>query len=146
MAVTSEDLPIHKFRLPKRVASLASSVLGPLLGYPPSPAASLAAHSIQQQQQQRLDERRPAGFDQRNLSNQDQAIMEAQLEAFLRQQLDGGGLRGRMPRQPQPQQPQPLPEDIDRVMDFSGRDRQSAIEALQNNGGDVEAAVNELLQ
>ncbi len=72
--------------------------------------------------------------------------MEAQLEAFLRQQLDGGGLRGRMPRQPQPQQPQPLPEDIDRVMDFSGRDRQSAIEALQNNGGDVEAAVNELLQ
>ncbi len=67
--------------------------------------------------------------------------MEAQLEAFLRQQLDGGGLRGRVPRQPQPQ-----PEDIDRVMDFSGCDRQSAIEALQNNGGDVEAAVNGLLQ
>jgi NACalpha-BTF3-like transcription factor len=72
--------------------------------------------------------------------------MEAQLEAFLRQQLDGGGLRGRAPRQPQPQQPQPQPEDVDRVMDFSGCDRQSAIEALQNNGGDVEAAVNGLLQ
>ncbi len=73
--------------------------------------------------------------------------MEAQLEAFLRQQLDGGGLRGRSPRQSQPQpQPQPQPEDIARVMDFSGCDRSSAVEALQNSGGDVEAAVNQLLQ
>ena len=69
--------------------------------------------------------------------------MEAQLEAFLRQQLDGGGLRGRSPRQ---SQPQPQPEDIARVMDFSGCDRSSAVEALQNSGGDVEAAVNQLLQ
>ena len=66
--------------------------------------------------------------------------MEQQLEAILRQQLDGGGLRGRAGRQLQPP-----PEDIARVIEFTGRDRQSAIDALQNNGGDVEAAVNELL-
>lgn len=138
LAVTSDNLPIHKFRLPKSVASLACSVLGPLLGYPPSPAAAIASQPSQQQR------RPPAGrrpdFEQDNLSHQDQAL----IEALLRQQLHGGdGLRGRLPRQPQPQPPA---EDVDRVVDFSGCDRPSAIQALLNNAGDVEAAVNELLQ
>jgi NACalpha-BTF3-like transcription factor len=143
-AVTSEDLPMHKFRLPKRLTSLASSLLGPLFGYPPSPVVAQTS-----QQQRQLNEQRHADFEQPNMSDQERAAMEAQLEAFLRQQLDGGGLRGRSPRQSQPQpqqQPQPQPEDIARVMDFSGCDRQSAVDALQNNGGDVEAAVNQLLQ
>ena len=143
-AVTSEDLPIHKFRLPKRLTSLASSLLGPMFGYPPPP---IVAQPSPQQLQQQLNEQRHANFEQPNMSDQERALMEAQLEAFLRQQLDGGGLRGRSPRQSQPQpQPQPQPEDIARVMDFSGCDRSSAVEALQNSGGDVEAAVNQLLQ
>jgi NACalpha-BTF3-like transcription factor len=139
-AVTSEDLPIHKFRLPKRLTSLTSSLLGPMFGYPPPP---IVAQPSSQQLQQQLNEQRHANFEQPNMSDQERALMEAQLEAFLRQQLDGGGLRGRSPRQ---SQPQPQPEDIARVMDFSGCDRSSAVEALQNSVGDVEAAVNQLLQ
>lgn len=140
LAVTSEDLPIHKFRIPKGVASLASSVLGPLLGYPPSPAAAIALQPLQQQQRRPPGGRRPDA-EQDNLPYQDPAF----IEALLRQQLHGDGLRGRLPRQPQPQ-PQPPAEDVDRVVDFSGCDRPSAIQALLNNAGDVEAAVNELLQ
>jgi NACalpha-BTF3-like transcription factor len=71
--------------------------------------------------------------------------MAAQLEALLRQQLDGGGLRGRAPRQSQSPL-QPLQEDILRVIEVTQCDRQSAIDALQRNGGDADAAVNELLQ
>jgi NACalpha-BTF3-like transcription factor len=128
-AVTSEDLPIHKFRMPKRLSCLASSLLGPLLAYPPAPIAALPSSQLQQQPPPRQP---PGNFQQQNMSAEEQAVIQAQLEAFLRR---------RVPRQPQPQ-----PEDIQRVMDFSGRDRQSCIDALQNNGGDVEAAVNELVQ
>lgn len=135
----SEDLPIHRFRFPRSLTSLASSLLGPLLGYPPSAAAAVAAQPPPQRRQEGAD-RPPAHFDHGNMSDGEQALMAGQLEAILRQQLDGGGLRGRAPRQQLPQ-----PEDIARVIEFSGRDRQSAIEALQNNGGDVEAALNELL-
>lgn len=134
----NEDLPIHRFRFPRSLTSLASSLLGPLLGYPPSAAAAATAQPPPQRRQGA--DRPPADFDHGNMSDREQALMAGQLEAILRQQLDGGGLRGRAPRQQPPQ-----PEDIARVMEFSGRDRQSAIEALQNNGGDVEAALNELL-
>ena len=129
-AVTSEDLPIHKFRLPKQLTSTATSLFGPLLGYPPAPIQALPSSQLQQQQQPPRQPR--ANVQQEAMSAEEQAVIQAQLEAFLRR---------RVPRQPQPQ-----PEDIQRVMDFSGRDRQSCVEALQNNGGDVEAAVNELVQ
>jgi hypothetical protein len=134
----SEDLPIHKFRFPGQFTSAVSSVLGPLFGHPPPAATAIAAP--QPSRARNVDGQRPENIEHQRISDGDQALMQEQLEAMLRQQLDGGGLRGRAPRHQQPQ-----PEDIARVIEFTGRDRQSAIDALQNNGGDVEAAVNELL-
>jgi len=57
-AVTSEDQPMHLFRLPNRLTSLAFSLLGPLFGYPPSP---VVAQTLQQQRQ--LNEQRHADVE-----------------------------------------------------------------------------------